>query len=471
MRLVLQGCSSDNDPNQSSCEAAEASKRSLTEIMDDDFSLESSDSNSDAGDDDLDGSMDDPAIGGADPPAFPVQNVVPDCTQIPLRICLGGYLYKRKNHDKKTGRHYYYCVAKDCKAGFYVDPGFPMTVPNGKLHSHDPAGPNRTLIQNLAEISLRKYVQQHIDDESSRIRAQLLSEIEHGAEGFPAPAAITIKKIQNIKGHIQGTVEGRVLKTCLPLALTEVGGQKLLQWQAVTPPVLILATKASCELLKSCNVLFLCRLKITGPILKNCYCVYGISELESKVWPCIWLLFAHIEDPKTSVVPWVNLKWFLNGITSCAKRWVIPVRQKYIEVIRHMSGRLDSVKGLMLSFKYKIDKILSSIEDTKVSAKLRADLLDFSKLSSKDHQTAMSRISEENPDESVQKALREWTSTFSKLDFLYHHSVCYKNKLLNEIYRMNKHERHAHRTDEAVLKEIQEIYKRIYVNTLIDAHI
>ena len=289
--------------------------------MDDDFSLESSDFNSDVGDDDRDESMGDPAIGGANPPALPVQNVVPDCTQIPLRIPLGGYLYKRKNHDKKTGRHYYYCVVKDCKAGFYVDPVFPMTVPNGKLHCHDPAGPNTTLIQNLAEISLRKYVQQHIDDESSRIRAKLLSEIEHGAEGFPAPAAITIKKIQNIKGHIQGTIEGRVLKTCLPLALTEVGGQKFLQWQAVTPPVLILATQSSCEALKSCNVLFLCRLKITGPILKNCYCVYAVSELEGRVWPCIWLLFAHIPDKRISNFPWIQLKHFINGITYKFCNW------------------------------------------------------------------------------------------------------------------------------------------------------
>ena len=462
-RISSSSTPSVEGPERSPCGATMAPDTSLKAIMSMDYSFGSgSDIEDDAGDEGPAEPVEDPPIDGVSHPGVPVANVASDNAQIAVRIPIGGYVYKRKNIDKKTGRQYFYCVVKDCKAGFYVDRDFPMTVPNGKMHSHDPVTKDKTLIENLQEIALRKYVQKRVDDESSRIRAELLREIEQGKMGFPPPSAITVKKIQNIKVHMQGSVEGKVLKTSLPLELTEVDGNKFLQSQCVTPPILILATDSSCEPLKSCDAFFLCRLKITGPILKNCYCVYAVSELEGRVWPCIWLLFAHIPDKRISNFPWIQLKHFINGITGCAKRWVIPIRRKYVEAIHCMLGRLDSVKGLRVSYKYKIGKIVGSIADEEVSAKMQKDLLDFSTLSKKDYQRQLSRISEENPDESVQRALHEWKTAFSTLEVLYHDGMCSRNKLLKKTYTENKHTKHKHRTDEALLKEIQQIYRNTY---------
>ena len=138
-----------------------------------------------------------------------------------------GCIYGRRKVVQNRGqtRHYMYCTAKKCKAGFVCVMTKDGILPkwNGKEHNHPIHKQVNPLDTNREQVALRQFVRDHSHLESRQIYSLILKR-DPNSGPFPPLDSITVKSIDNLKGQIAGSEARYTLSSLVPGRLQKVNG-------------------------------------------------------------------------------------------------------------------------------------------------------------------------------------------------------------------------------------------------------
>ena len=354
----------------------------------------------------------------------------------PIRVIFDDELYCRR---KTVGNHeYYYCVrhSKGCRAGFVRNCDTGCCKRNKHPHTHEGDVEQQVSHENEAEISFRLFIQEHIHMDSRDIYSLILKddfEAQHNYEFFPTIQSIDIKRIQNTKALLGGSLAANVLQSLLHPSLAELNGARFLAMQSVRPPILLFATKEQLDRLCRAGTCMVKRLRISGKVIQFVYCVYAVST--TQVVPTAWILSSERNN-----FLWSQFKLFLSSCKEGAqgiarKFWLVPCGRSYVHVAANLvSQTTRDAAGIRLSYVRKVEKIIARVLDPEVHDALKE--LFLSMRTEKIHMIHSKASEAERDCQSIEakQAIHYWRTIYENQFFMYHHDATLENAHVDRVY-------------------------------------